>query len=90
MSCLSSGNYVFKECSSSPSNIKPQILVREAGRQAGRLSERADSSIAKMYRLRKVQLDNNTKPYNLIGGCEGRVEDIYQRDTGHNALCLIG
>lgn len=31
-----------------------------------------------------------TKPHNLIGGREGRVEDIYQRDTGHNALCLIG
>ena len=31
-----------------------------------------------------------TKPHNLIGGREGRVEDIYQRDTTHNALCLIG
>lgn len=30
------------------------------------------------------------KPHNLIAGCKGRVEDIYQRDTGHNALCLIG
>lgn len=30
------------------------------------------------------------KPRNLIGGREGRAEDIYQRDTGHNALCVIG
>lgn len=31
-----------------------------------------------------------TKPGVLIGGCEGHVEDIYQRDTGHNTLCLVG
>lgn len=31
-----------------------------------------------------------TELHSLIGGREGRVEDIYQRDTEHNTLCLIG
>lgn len=30
------------------------------------------------------------KPHDLIVGCKGRVEDVYQCDTGHNALCLDG
>lgn len=37
-----------------------------------------------------VIITGSAKPPNLIRGCEGRVEDVYQRDTGHNALCLIG
>lgn len=30
------------------------------------------------------------KLQDLIVGRGGRSGDIYQRDTGHNALCLIG
>lgn len=63
------------------------------GRQTGGLSQRADSTMEKTRCLRKTCgaiITGATKPHNLIWGCEGRVEDIYQRDTGHNALCLIG
>lgn len=51
--------------------------------------ERRASSTGKKY---VVQRDNHGRHQaaQFDRGLEGRVEDIYQCDTGHNALCLIG
>ena len=61
----------------------------QAGRQAGTISERL------------LYLENVSQRFcmiifgafrlqDLIVGCDRRLEDIFQCDTGHNALCFIG